>query len=204
MSVLVATAMAAIIASPAGPGVVVDTRHGNDATGIGTLSNPFLTVSRALVAARAAHQAMPIVLRGGVHILQDPIVLMPSDNGLVLESHLNESATLSGGIPLSDWKPHATVPNLFQHAMPSDAPAFARQLWVDGARANRTRAAAPPVARWWASTSYDDAYETDEPSVLEWRNPGDVELIFHPRYPARGGYTEHRCPLRRVSLRTEL
>ena len=175
-------------------GIVVD--PSGDDSGDGSVSRPFKSIERGLVAARAA-RGEPVLLRHGTYVLHDPLMLMPADSGLVLESYANETATISGGIPLLQWVKHPSLPGVWQHPMPPNAAAFARQLWVNGVRANRTMLA-PPASRWWASKTLDDTYETDWLEVLTWRNPSDVELIFHPGFPGRGAYTEHRCTVLEV------
>lgn len=78
-----------------------DPVHGSDSNA-GTLSSPFLTVGRALAASRAGPAPASIVLRGGTFFVPETLELLPADSGLSIAAFPGESATLSGGLPLSN------------------------------------------------------------------------------------------------------
>lgn len=183
-----------------GRAVVVVAPTTGDDSGSGSASAPFRTVARALAAARSGSGVREILMREGTHLITDPITLGPADSGLTIAAFGNESARVSGGVSLRSWQPHPALVGVYQHAA-ADLP-FVRQLWVGGVRVDRTslprrpwNRSHPAVPGWRASPTQSDVYETDDLSALEWKNPQDVEFVFRPGYPARGGFTEHRCTL---------
>eukprot|EP01051_Picozoa_sp_SAG22_P023855 SAG22_NODE_6340_length_868_cov_1.270481_1_plen_211_part_01 len=90
-------------------GLHVDAAAGDDTAGDGSEHRPFLSLQKALQAARLARASAadsaapppPIVLHAGVHYLQETLVLGPSDSGLVITSLPGaEEAWISGGVPV--------------------------------------------------------------------------------------------------------
>ena len=69
--------------------------------GAGTAADPFATAARALAATRAGGAPKAIVFRGGVHFLGATLELDGRDSGLLLTNFENETAWLSGGVPLA-------------------------------------------------------------------------------------------------------
>jgi hypothetical protein len=174
--------------------IVVDSARGHDSNA-GTASAPFQTVERGILAARLSRSASggrrPVQIRAGRVFLTDPLQLGPADNGLTLEAYPGDAGnvTLVGGLRLSSWSPHPSIPGTWVHAAPPDV--YSRQLFVNGVRANRTVAPSPLPGAWaFGSASIDETvYETDDTALLSWRNIGDIEFVFH----ARGLFTEQRC-----------
>lgn len=120
---------------------VVDT-SGQD-TAPGTAKAPLRTVHEALSRCRTAPagESRTILLRGGTHYLDAPLVLTPADTGpLTLRSSDGEKATLSGGRRLvCDWQPYR------DGILVCDLPDAAAgkldftQLFADGVRQVRAR-----------------------------------------------------------------
>lgn len=136
--------------------------EGNDGNP-GTPAQPFASVSTALRQARelrrlgkvAANEPVQIILRGGTHLLDSPLLMRSGDSGTrtgptIIEAAPGEQPVLSGGVPVTGWKkinakisglPKASRGNVWV----ADAPEFGgrtlefRQLWVNGRKAIRAR-----------------------------------------------------------------
>ena len=89
------------VASSAGEFYVA--ADGDDANQ-GTRQRPFATIQRGVEATR--HQPGPheIIVRPGVYYLSRPIILEPSDSGLVIEAE-GDGVVISGGRRVTGWKP---------------------------------------------------------------------------------------------------
>ena len=148
------TVTADFFVSPVGS----DTWSGTAATSDGHGNGPFLTLTRAQTAVRAARQAKPsapvtVDLRGGTYELASTWQLTASDSGasgarVTYQAYPCEVPVLSGGRQIAPgaWKLVAgSSPPTYQTTIPSD-PATAslfvpfEQLWVDGSRVFRPRA----------------------------------------------------------------
>lgn len=95
---------------------------------------PFASLHRAVAAARALRaeeelsQPVKIVLRGGTHYQDEPLTLTPADSGtaeapLVITAHGDEKPVISGGHPITGWKP------LDEHLWAADLPAAPGVAW---------------------------------------------------------------------------
>lgn len=95
--------------SCSGTCVYVDPAKGDDKTNSGAIGSPFKTIAAGIASVRkAASPPATVVLRAGTHWLNETLVLTPADSGLTLRTYPGETATVSGGAPLSnlEWKPH--------------------------------------------------------------------------------------------------
>jgi hypothetical protein len=140
-----------------GPGVFFVANNGNDQWS-GTLRSPnwrgtdgpFLTVPRALEAARAFKRqgesglarTVTVVIRRGSYFLNVPLVLRPEDSDLVITAYPGETPILSGGRLIAGWK--QVVVNdrkLWMAEVPDvrEGKWDFRELWVNGRRATRAR-----------------------------------------------------------------
>lgn len=100
---------------PSATMIYADPVHGSDASGDGSIGNPYQSVERALVAARTAGPAgTTIVLRNGTFFLQDTITLTSSDSGLSIIAFAGETPVLSAGSNVSSavqsWSPVPAPP----------------------------------------------------------------------------------------------
>ncbi|MFW5803371.1 MAG: right-handed parallel beta-helix repeat-containing protein, partial [Verrucomicrobiota bacterium] len=123
----------------------------------GAQDGPFATLARARDAVRAWRRAQPsdaveVVLRGGTHRLEEPLVLGMEDGGarerpIVWRAFEGETPVLSGGVEVTGWQPLTDEP---AHLHPAargkvwvaDLPAQAsvpRTLYADGRRLPRAR-----------------------------------------------------------------
>lgn len=111
--------------SPADYRVFVDHRGGDDGSERPESEDtPLRSVNEALSRVRewrsrhgktsrgafsASHLHASIVLRGGIHYLNETIMISVEDSSTSIESYPNETATLSGGVPLTlTWQAYNT------------------------------------------------------------------------------------------------
>ena len=113
--------------SKAGTTVYVDPARGSDQPGqSGAIGSPFATIPRALSVLRTKPRPRTMVLRGGVHYLNETLVLEPADSGLTISGFPSgkEDAWVSGGVllPPLEWRkvendPHST--NVYRAQVPA-------------------------------------------------------------------------------------
>jgi len=130
---------------------------------VGTRDAPLATLRMALRKARelrrlhdpAAAAGVNILVRGGLHRLDEPLLVRPEDSGTrdaptVIAAAPDESPVLSGGMRLEGWRrldePVAGLPDVARgRVWVAEAPRRAgrivefRQLWVDDTKAVRAR-----------------------------------------------------------------
>ncbi len=131
--------------------------NGNDATGEGTLLNPWQSITRARDYLRTLGPQsgdITVHLRGGRYELKKTLEFNFADSGtnghrVIYRSHPGETATLSGGKRVTGWTQVPGKP-YWVAAVPTSA-GFAdyfRQLYVNGVRAERAR------SNWIRSANY--------------------------------------------------
>ena len=74
----------------------VDAVKGSDSNS-GTMSSPFKTINKAVMATREAGQYSTVILREGTFYLTETIELNSKDKGLTIQNYQNEVAWISGG-----------------------------------------------------------------------------------------------------------
>ena len=170
---------------------------------------PFATLTRARNAIReqnAANQLtgpVNVIVIGGTYYLSHPLVLEHQDSGtedrpITYTAHPGDQPTLSGGIKITNWKPHHG--KIVKANLP-DAQAGQwgfRQLFFNGERQIRARSPKrdhtdPLYGGWafieeiideytfgYAPVHGDDATPTMDSSL--WANPQQAELSIFPWY----------------------
>jgi hypothetical protein len=126
--------------------VFVDAERGDD-TASGSKAHPFRTVRHALEATRAsARRTASIVLRGGVHYLDETLRLGPRDSGLEIRSQDGDGpAWLSGATAVvasrlgRRWTQHPSRIGAWVLDLSGSALREATGLRIDRARAVRAR-----------------------------------------------------------------
>jgi len=132
-------------------------------TNDGSKDRPLATVMAALRKARemrrlndaSASGGIHIILRGGVYVLNETIVIRPEDAGIpdsptFIEAAAGEQPVLSGGMMINGWKkvesPVAGLPAAAKgHVWVANVPMIDgelfefRQLWVNGIKAVRAK-----------------------------------------------------------------
>ena len=95
---------------PLGAKLFVDPTAGSDASKLGAMESPLRTVQEALNRAAIIEPTPAVVLREGTHYIADSLLLTPAHSNLHMLGYPGETATISGGIVLTnlDWKPYVT------------------------------------------------------------------------------------------------
>ncbi len=156
----------------------------------GTREAPFATPGRARDAARAAAGKKPVrvILRGGTYFLPEPFVLKPEDSGsakapVVYMAAPGEKPVLSAGARVTGWKVENVRGQRLWTAELSGEP---RQLWMDGARAERPRlpregyfriAELPDADKGTAWSKGQKRFRFAEGDLRNWQNLSDVEIV---------------------------
>jgi len=126
----------------------------------GSKEHPLATVTAALRKARELRRMndagdIHIILRGGVYVLHEKIVIRAEDGGVnesttLIEAAAGEQPVLSGGVKISGWKKLSSPVKVLsaeakEHVWMADVPMIDgepfefRQLWVNGVKATRAK-----------------------------------------------------------------
>ena len=107
-----------------------------------TTAGSFRTIAAAVRASRTRRSSQPVhvVLRGGVHFVEQTIHLTAADSGLVIRNADGERAEVSGGVNLTvDWKPSTRRAGCFEADLASQGIHTLYGLRRDGIREIRAR-----------------------------------------------------------------
>jgi hypothetical protein len=175
----------------------------------GTAATPVHTLERAVALARKAahegHEDVAILLTDGVYRLSSPLQLTAEDSSvsghpLVFSATQGAHPVLSGAIQIRHWKEIDTAKNLWAAAIPSGTP-DARQLYVNGIRATRTRGRLP-VTLAMNSEGYTESTDT----LSQWKQPTRIEFVYtggntnwSEKEASNGSWTEVRCPVASIA-----
>lgn len=223
MSQLHPAALAAVLLGVLAAASDVYVSPAGDDAASGSLSTPFATIGRAILAAQAQGGRRPqILLLNGTYHLEQPVRLTAAavPRGLSISAVHPGAASLSGGVRISGWAAVEGRTEVFTAALPlalrsfpSSPPRF-RQLFVDGVRANRTafnvtvplrRATAADLAQITGqqlsnATAWRTGYVSTDPALRSWPQKGRVEAVFTGRYATHGDdpggnwpWNEARC-----------
>ena len=176
---------------------------GSDANN-GSKDQPLATVSAALRKARELRRlgdtsvsgGIHIILRGGIYVLPETIVIRSEDTGkpdspTYIEAAEGEHPVLSGGVTISGWKkllsPVAVLPAAAKaHVWVADVPMINgelfefRQLWVNDVKAIRAKSvngdAMQRILNW---SKKDESCWIPTPGNAGLQNMKGVELFIH-------------------------
>ncbi len=181
---------------------------GNDANP-GAKARPVRTLQRATALAarmlRTAKGDVTISLAGGTYRLTEPLQLGPEDSGmnghdLVYAAEPGARPIVSGGVRIAGWKIFNATKNIWSAHVPSDVKG-ARQLYIDGVRATRTRGRLP-AALTMTATGYTAANDI----MASWKHPSWLEFVYtggnsvwSERDEGLGSWTEPRCPVANIA-----
>jgi hypothetical protein len=164
------------------PCLFVDARHHRKSlTQNGSQKHPYGTLRQALISSRRymLSEALTIVLRGGIHTLEETISLGIQDSGLTIRGYPGEDVWMSGGIGLQNvqWTPlddasQILVADLSQILLGRSLPKVAA-LFSEGSRYVRARYPnSNPERDQWGYASTDNLkYSIPANVVLEWHLP---------------------------------
>jgi hypothetical protein len=149
---------------------------------------PLATLPGALQRSREARRAAAgvspqIVLRGGVYVLDRPLVFLPQDSGLAIAARSGETPVISGETQITGWRRSPVNPDLWQAEVPAarDGAWQFHELFVNGRRKQRARL---PVSGFFRAAG---GPIKDHPAQLlvkpgdikpGWASQGDVELVL--------------------------
>jgi len=174
---------------------------------------PFATLLRALQVVRASHHAKSnqrptIFVRGGPHLLSEPLMLTPEDSGIRIAAFKNEQPILSGGTRIAGWH-EVVIEGRKMWAAPipetSDVNRFFHELWVNGRRAVRARhpnkgylsiAEVPDKTADW--TQGHTRFRFREKDLQSWKTLTNAEVIVMSRW------VESRLPIASVDEKERL
>lgn len=166
-----------------------------DDTAPGTEQRPFATLDRARRELRGCEGPATVHLRSGTHLLTEPLAFTEEDSGgdgrsVVYQAFGygtddQETVVLSGGRAVDRWREHDGV------WIADIGELDARQLYVDGRRAERAGIGGLPDDTRATATGY----HTASTAPMEWRAPASVELVYRGVYP----WTEARCAVASVT-----
>ena len=121
----------------------VDAKKGSDSNS-GTMDSPFMTINKAVMAARDAGQYSTIILREGTFYLTETIKLTSKDKGLTIQNYPNEVAWISGGkVIMPKWEKYdvdsSKKTNIYKADLSSESIDTIPGLRVNMKRAIRAR-----------------------------------------------------------------
>jgi hypothetical protein len=149
---------------------------------------PLASIPAALERSRRyPADARKIVLRGGVYVLEHPLVFLPEDSGLVIAARPGENPVITGETQITGWRRSPVNTNIWQADVPAarDGAWAFHELFVDGRRRQRVRL---PISGFFQTSAAPTA---DHPAQLqvhpgdikpEWASRGDVELVLLPAW----------------------
>ncbi|MBV8693441.1 MAG: right-handed parallel beta-helix repeat-containing protein [Actinobacteria bacterium] len=135
-----------------------------------------------------------VLLAGGTYALTAPLAFDAADGGrnghhVTYEAAPGATPLLSGGLPVTRWSVDGA--GTWSSSVP--AATVSRELYVDGKRAPRSSEALGSNGAW---VQTDTGYTTTDTSILKWRNPSNIELVFNE---GNGFWTEPRCDVASVA-----
>jgi|GEM_PF-1383317 len=184
---------------------------------------PFKTVERAHKAVRSGKNTARVILRGGIHALQKPLVFLPNtgvpekakggggksaERKISYEAFEGEQPVLSGGRRITGWRViNKNGRKMWTVALPEvKAGRWSfTQLWVNGRRAPRPRLPRKgyfrtlPTADILAAgrgTTGQDRFSFAKGDIASWKNISDVEFV------ALHYWIESRIPVMKVNLQS--
>lgn len=119
----------------------VDANKGSDSNS-GTMDAPFMTIPKAVVAARKCNLGADIILRSGTFYLTDTIMLNDKDSELTIQNYPDEEVTVSGGKVIQPtWEAVNTdnSMNIYKADLSSHGIDSMTGFRINGLRATRAR-----------------------------------------------------------------
>jgi len=185
------------------PAYVIAVSPAGDDNNPGTREKPFLTLQRAQAAVRTVNTAndVEVELASGTYRLGEPLIFTALDGGRDGHTVVWKAAgklkpehapVLSGAIPVTGFKPHDKVRNIYVADTPKGLDA--RQLWVNNKLVQRGK-----VEARHADFTFDTA-------GMQWKDPKHDYLAKLPN-PERieiestGYFTDRFSPVARIEGR---
>jgi hypothetical protein len=150
----------------------------------------------------SSNSAPMIFIRRGLHILDHPIVLSPTNSGLTILSYPGEHPVISGGRRITNWS-EAPLRGMklwrASFALANGMDHIFRELWVNGHRATRAR---HPNHGYLAIENLPDATPSWEQGQTRFRyKPGDLQKwasLTNAEVVAMTRWVESRLPIKEI------
>ncbi|MFI0821628.1 right-handed parallel beta-helix repeat-containing protein [Streptomyces sp. NPDC021098] len=175
---------------------------GSDSNAGTSAAEPFRSLTKAQTAVRAVDKStsgpVTVTLAGGVYRLAKTLTFTAADSGggsagtVWWKAASGQSPVISGGVRITGWT-QSGGGKVWSAPAPADLDT--RQLYVNGARAQRATGALP-VKVTQTATGYTTA--SGDP-MAGWRNPSAIEFVYRG---GLGAWTEPRCPVASVASST--
>jgi hypothetical protein len=194
MAISAAPCLAQIYASPIGK----DSNPGTKEKPVRTLEHAAALAAHAMQTAKGD---VTVSLGAGTYRLMKPLTLGPADSGrnghnIVFQAEPGTRPIISGGVRITGWTLYNATKNIWAAKVPTDVKG-ARQLYIDGVRATRTRGRLP-VALTMNAAGYTAANDT----MASWKHPEWMEFVYtggnsvwSERGEGLGSWTQPRCPV---------
>ncbi|MFF3566013.1 hypothetical protein ACFYXS_38905 [Streptomyces sp. NPDC002574] len=129
-----------------------------------------------------------VELEGGTYRLTGPFRLGPQDSGrpghpVVYRAATGQTPVLTGAVKVTGFSKVDAAKNIYRAKVPAGT--AARELFVDGVRAERDRGPRDPSGFTATSTGFT----TGDSSYTTWTDPARVEVVRN------SGWKQMRCPL---------
>lgn len=171
---------------------------GND-TAAGTLGHPVRSLAHARDLA-LKQQQRKVLVDGGTYRLHEPLELSQRDSGISFSAIKGTRPVLSGAVRVGGWVKIDAARNLWRADAPKEL-MNSRQMYVNDARAARTRGRVPIALRITAT-----GYIAADGAMASWKNPSDIEFVYtggnniwSEHSEGLGSWTEPRCPIQSIS-----
>ena len=167
----------------------------------GTRERPYASLQRAQKAVREAPQRgeerITVQLRGGVYVLDEPLVFTPQDSGsdgapVVYAAASGEQPIISGGTKIDGWeadKWQGTDCWTTQLPRVKEGEWYFRELFVNGDRRQRPRVPEEGYHRFAGATEsasnwrgHPKSAKFHEGDLAAWENLSDVEMVILNRW----------------------
>lgn len=164
--------------------VYVDSSKGGSG-GNGTKQNPYRTISEAQAGIRKINGDMKgdifVDIAPGEYFLSEKLVFTKEDSGtnghdIIWSTTSAQKPLISGGRAVTgEWTVDDEEKNIYKVPLEAD---YVRQIYVDGVRAQRAKNEEYGILNAENTEVTDEGYITTNLEMQNWRNIGDVEMIY--------------------------
>ena len=164
--------------------VHVDAVRGSE-NGDGSATRPYNSIMLAKERVREINKNMQgdifVDIAPGEYFLDEKLKFDATDGGVngydvIYGTSAQEKPLITGGkVIKGEWTLDDAQKNIYSTALDAE---YVRQIYVNGVRANRARADEYSILNSENTEVTDDGYITTNPEMYNWRNVGDVEMVY--------------------------